>query len=419
MYQAREDQPENVVADWVGRKIGGYAIDSIIGQGGMATVFRAYQPQLDRWVAIKILQVKDADNELFLASFRREAKAIAALRHPNILTVYDYGEEEGTAYIVMEYIAGGTLEDMASQAPIPWSDAADLIIPVGHALTYAHSQGIVHCDVKPSNVLLAREDWPLLADFGLLRLRDQEMGKPGMMSGTPTYASPEQIMGQEVGQRSDVYSLALILYQLLTGQLPFEDVSLSSTMLQRLLEYPTPPSTYRPELDPRLEEILLKALSREPEKRFQSMEAMVSALTELPEGQRVHVAEPEPAVLDRPSSTKALSEHPITQGPHLVVTGTGTVLSLPQRKEVILGRVGPQSKHQPDVDLGPHGGIQAGVSRQHARLRYAAEGWLLEDLESTNGTSLNMAPVEPGKLYRIRSGDVIRCGRLMLVFFEK
>lgn len=419
MYQAKEDQPESAVADWVGRKIGGYAIDSMIGRGGMATVFRAYQPQLDRWVAIKILQVKDADNELFLSSFRREAKAIAALRHPNILTVYDYGEEEGTAYIVMEYIAGGTLEDVASKAPIPWSDAADLIIPVGHALTYAHSQGIVHCDVKPSNILLARPDWPLLADFGLLRLRDQEMGKPGMMSGTPTYASPEQIMGQHVGRRSDVYSLALVLYQLLTGQLPFEDVSLGSPMLQRLLEYPTPPSTYEPGIDSRLEQILMRALTRETDKRFQSMEGMVAALSELPEGQRVRVAEPEPAVLDRPSSTKALSEHPITQGPHLVVTGTGTVLSLPQRKEVILGRAGPQNEQQPDVDLGPHGGIQAGVSRQHARLRYAAEGWLLEDLGSTNGTSLNMAPVEPEKLYRVRSGDVIRCGRLMLVFFEK
>jgi len=279
MYQAREDQPENAVADWVGRKIGGYVIDSIIGRGGMATVFRAHQPQLDRWVAIKILQVKDADNELFLSSFRREAKAIAALRHPNILTVYDYGEEEGTAYIVMEYIAGGTMEDVAGEAPISWSEAADLVIPVGHALTYAHSQGIVHCDVKPSNILLARPDWPLLADFGLLRLRDQELGKPGMMSGTPTYASPEQIMGQQVGRRSDVYSLALVLYQLLTGQLPFEDVSLGSPMLQRLLEYPTPPSTYRPEIDSRLEEILLKALSRETEKRFQSMEALVTALS--------------------------------------------------------------------------------------------------------------------------------------------
>jgi serine/threonine protein kinase len=241
---------------------------------------------------------------------------------------------------------------------------------------------------------------------------------PGSMSGTPTYASPEQIIGERIGQSSDVYSLGLILYELIAGRLPFSSNSSQSILLQRLLEEPLLLSEANPEVNLELEKIVMHMLARDPVVRYPNMDQVIAALSNLPDT-KVKVMELPPTELDRPSSTKALSDHPIIHGPHLVVTGTGTVLSLPKQREVILGRTVPHTNTRPDVDLGPFGAAQAGVSRQHARLRYAAEGWLLEDLDSTNGTSLNTTTVKPGKLYRIHSGDVIRCGRLMLVFFER
>ncbi|RLC77101.1 MAG: hypothetical protein DRI81_09080 [Chloroflexi bacterium] len=232
------------MSNWIGQTIGSYQIAEEIGQGGMATVYRAYQHQLERWVAIKIMQATEASGKSFLTRFRREAKAIAALRHPNILTIYDYGEEQGIAYFVIEYVAGGTLKDHLTGQPKAWPDAATLILPVGRALAYAHSQGVVHRDVKPANILLARPDWPLLADFGLIKLVGRKRGitQPGVSIGTPAYFSPEQAAGDDIDHRTDIYGLAIVLYELLTGRLPFEASSPIEMMLRRLREDPIPPS---------------------------------------------------------------------------------------------------------------------------------------------------------------------------------
>lgn len=418
MIDSRRQQG-NESGEWTGRKIGGYHFEAVIGHGGMSTVYRAYQEQLERWVAVKVLRRLEPEDRSFLLSFRREARAIAALRHPNILAVYDYGEEEGRAYIVVEHVAGGTLQALIDGQPRPWSEVAGFILPVAYALAHAHSQGIIHCDVKPSNVLLSGRDWPLLADFGLLRLQDQEAAKPGTLSGTPTYASPEQIVGETLTASSDIYSLGLILYQLITGRLPFTKIASGSMILQRLLEYPVPPSVSTPDISPDLERIILKSLARTPAERYQSMDNLISELVQLPRNGPIYPPQAQPDRPERASSTQWLSEHPPAKGPHLVITGTGTILSLPASEEVLLGRSSAYDDEPADVDLGPHGAMQAGVSRHHARLRYAAEGWLLEDLNSTNGTSLNGTPVEPGELYRLHAGDVIHCGRLMLVFFDK
>jgi serine/threonine protein kinase len=319
----------------------------------------------------------------------------------------------------MEHVPGGTMETLIGEEARPWDEVAGLIIPVARALAYAHSKGIIHCDVKPSNILLSRPDWPLLADFGLLRLQDQQTAKPGSLTGTPTYASPEQIMGENLTGASDVYSLGLVLYQLVTGHMPFGDFSSNSAMLQRLLEHPVPPSVHVPTVRSELEHIVLRALARKPADRFESMGELISALEQLPGSSESGSLTQKPPLLDKYSSTQALSEPPPAQGPHLVITGTGTILSLPAREKVVLGRVTLHDDDPPDVDLGPHGALQAGVSRRHACLHYAAEGWLLEDLGSTNGTSLNNMRVKRGQVHRIRSGDIIHCGRLMLVFFDQ
>lgn len=406
--------------NWSEKTIGGYQLAEQIGQGGMAAVYRAYQSQLERWVAIKILQTTEAGGEEFLARFRREARAIAALRHPNILTIYDYGEEEGIAYIVMEYVSGGTLKAALTGQPLEWPDAATLVIPVGHALAYAHSQGIVHRDVKPANVLLARPDWPLLADFGLVKLIGHQRGitRPGTSIGTPDYLSPEQAAGEDIDHRSDIYGLGTMLYELLTGRLPFQAKSPIDRMLRRLYEPPPPPRQLNPRITPQLQAVLLRALARDPATRYPTMESFVDDLSRLPGATGRAVLSPAQTA-DAARTTARLGATSPAAGPRLVVTGTGAVLMLPSQEEVLIGRTDPHRTSQPEVDLGPHGGAQAGVSRRHARLLRRPEGWLLEDLHSTNGTLLNNAPVPPGQPARVRSGDIIRCSQLVLVFYEE
>ncbi len=404
--------------DWVGRSIGGYQIEAVIGTGGMASVYRAFQPQLERWVAIKVLTSTETGNTAFLRRFQREAKAIAALRHPNILTIHDYGEEEGLGYIVMEYVSGGTLKDLLNGQPMTWEEVATLILPVARAIAYAHSRRIVHCDLKPANILLYRQDWPLLADFGLFQMRGTpDKGASGLVTGTPAYVSPEQLTGEKIGRKSDIYSLGVILYELLTGRLPFRATSASSMMLQRLLEAPPSMSLFNDRIDPDLEMAILKALAREPNNRYSDMDEMVNALTEL--AQDIVIPTIPPPEMGKVGNTTSLKDHPNMKGPHLIVTGTETVLPLPIQREVTLGRNDPRATRQPEIDLGPHGGSEAGVSRFHARLKHTAMGWLLEDLNSTNGTSLNMSTVKAGEQHILQNGDVIRCGRLMVVFYEQ
>jgi serine/threonine protein kinase len=191
----------------IGTTIGSYNLVEEIGRGGMAIVYKAYQPKLDRWVAVKVLDPAYTNNNFeTLARFRKEAKAIAGVRHPNILTIHDYGEEDGLEYIVTEYVEGGTLKDQLTGTPFDWKRAVALVIGVGQALATAHSHGIIHRDVKPANVLLPRENWPLLADFGLAKIKEdrQALTEPGTTLGTPTYTSPEQALGEPIDQRADI-----------------------------------------------------------------------------------------------------------------------------------------------------------------------------------------------------------------------
>ena len=404
--------------DWVGRTIGGYNIEAIIGSGGMATVYRAFQPQLERWVAIKVLTSTRSGNTAFLRRFQREAKAIAALRHPNILTIHDYGEEDGKGYIVMEYVSGGTLKDLLNGQPMTWKETAMRILPVARAVAYAHSRRILHCDLKPANILLYRQDWPLLADFGLFQMRGSpEVDEGGIVTGTPAYVSPEQLTNERVSRQSDIYSLGVILFELLTGSLPFRATSTSSMMLQRLLEAPPSMRLFNDKIAPDLEDAVLRALAREPDRRYSDMDAMVKALSNL--AQDFEIPTIPPPEMGKVGSTTALKDHPSANGPHLIVTGTETILALPLQREVTLGRNDPRASRQPVIDLGPHGGSEAGVSRFHCRLRHTAMGWLLEDLNSTNGTSLNMSTIKAGEQHSLNTGDIIRCGRLMLVFYEQ
>ncbi len=220
-----------------GHVLGQYRLVERLGRGGMATVYKAYQPSLDRYVAVKVLSPFLAQNSDFVARFQREAQAIARLNHPNILPVHDYGQEGELIYIVMRYVEGGTLQDMLGR-PLGLDTAVEIIAQMGGALDYAHQRGIVHRDVKPSNILMADRNWALLGDFGLARMvgASVRITQTGVGMGTPAYIAPEQAQGIGVDARSDIYSLGIVLFEMLTGQVPFEGDSSLVVLLKHLKE---------------------------------------------------------------------------------------------------------------------------------------------------------------------------------------
>lgn len=196
-----------------GSRLGRYQVVEQIGRGGMASVFRAYDPDLNRHVAVKVLPSFEGEDPSFVARFRQEAQAIAILNHPNIVQVYDVGEDKGFAYIVMEHVTGGTLTQVLTR-PLTLKEVLEWTSPLAEALEYAHSQGVIHRDIKPANVLVDVNGDPKLSDFGLARLLEgsASLTAKDTLLGTPEYISPEQVMGLPADQKSDVYSLGVVVY---------------------------------------------------------------------------------------------------------------------------------------------------------------------------------------------------------------
>jgi tRNA A-37 threonylcarbamoyl transferase component Bud32 len=260
-------------------RLGPYVLGEAIGRGGAATVYRAHQPSLGRDVAIKVLR-HDADPQ-FARRFAREARAIAALQHPNILPVYDFGEHDGLQYLVMRYVPGGrTLREALADGPLDLSAALHLMARLLDALAYAHAQGVVHRDIKPGNVLLPSPDWPLLADFGIARLGGdtQQLTLAGQAIGTPDYMSPEQATGRPTDARSDIYSAGVMLYEMLTGRAPFRGEGALAVVAQHVNQPPPPPRLFAPQLPAAVEAALLRALAKDPAERYQSAREMAEAL---------------------------------------------------------------------------------------------------------------------------------------------
>jgi len=263
----------------IDKTLGQYRIVEKLGSGGMADVYKAFQPSLGRYVAVKILPAVLCRDETFRARFDREAKAVAQLRHPNILTVFAYGEQESIIYIVMEYARGGTLKDRM-QEPLSLADTVDVVTKVGSALAYAHRRGVIHRDVKPSNILLTEEDWPLLADFGLAKMVEgsTELTASGVSVGTPEYMSPEQGQGLPVDHRTDIYSLGVVLYEMVTGQTPFKADTPMAVIIKHMTETLPSPRLLRPDLPVSIERIIVRAMAKAPEERYQSADEMAAAL---------------------------------------------------------------------------------------------------------------------------------------------
>jgi len=263
----------------VGQTLGGYHLVEKLGQGGMATVYKAYESTLDRYVAVKVLPPFFAGDANFAQRFKREAKAVAHLSHPNIIPIYNFGEEKGITYIAMQLMQGGTLKHPRGEV-YPAEEALRKLLPVLHALGYAHQRGIVHRDIKPSNILLTEDNWPVIADFGLVQMAEASarLTGSGVGLGTPAYMSPEQGQGGRVDQRSDIYSLGIVLYEMVTGDVPFHADTPMAVLLKHISEPMPQAHKANPNIPREVEAIILKATAKEPEKRFQSAEEMASAM---------------------------------------------------------------------------------------------------------------------------------------------
>ncbi|MDQ2910442.1 MAG: Stk1 family PASTA domain-containing Ser/Thr kinase [Actinomycetota bacterium] len=275
---------------------GRYRIIRKLGAGGMADVYLAEDQELGRRVAIKILNDRHAADDSFIERFRREAKNAAGLSHPNIVSIYDRGEAEGTYYIAMEYLDGRSLKELiVGRGPAPIKVAIDYARQILAALAAAHKQGIVHRDIKPHNVLIGPEGRLKVTDFGIARSGASQMTEVGSIIGTAQYLSPEQARGAPVDQTSDLYSVGVVLYEMLTGQVPFTGDTPLEIAMKHLSEVPRPPSELRPEVPHDLDSVVLRALAKEPSERYQSAEEMDADLARVAEGLPVDPATEEAA----------------------------------------------------------------------------------------------------------------------------
>jgi serine/threonine protein kinase len=291
MYCASQNRNDNTVSSVIGKSIGNYQIQRLIGEGGMGRVYLAEHPGIGRQAAVKVLPPADVGDPQIVSRFINEARAANAIRHPNIVDIYDSGVlEGGTPYIIMEYLDGETLTQALAHGPLPLPDVFDWACQVAEALAAAHAHDVVHRDLKPDNLFLIPDPRRLgkkqvkVLDFGIAKLQHRTIQqvhktRTGALLGTPLYMSPEQCMSlKDINARTDIYSLGVILYEMVTGKRPFDSEGVYAIISMHINETPIPPKTYRPDLPDEFETIILQALAKTPVKRQESMAVLLSQL---------------------------------------------------------------------------------------------------------------------------------------------
>jgi serine/threonine protein kinase len=337
------------VTSHTGVSFGRYHVLEQLGEGGMAVVYKAFDTRLESNVAVKVIRIERITPDMLsraLKRFEHEAKALARLTHPNIVKVIDFGESNDRPYLVMPLLAGGNLKQMLQSGSIPWRRALNLLIPVARALGYAHRQGVIHRDVKPSNILITESGEPMLTDFGVAKIIEEgatiDLTGTAAALGTPEYMAPEQTTSRTVDERADVYSLGIVLYEMVTGRKPFTaDTPLAVLIMQAKDPLPRP-TRFVPNLPESVERILLKALAKDPADRYSSMEEMASAMEacgrgEAPEAPEIRLRKSAPA--PTPSPEHAKTESAVSP----------ESISLPHTGKIIIP--GPRRKDLPWIGL--------------------------------------------------------------------
>jgi serine/threonine protein kinase len=266
--------------DLTGKQFGSYQIIAPLGAGGMAAVYKAYQPAMERHVALKVLPRHMSSSEEFVNRFRREARLLAQLQHPHILPVFDYGESEGYPYIVMPFILSGTLADILRNQRLSFSEVRRIMTQIGDALSYAHARGMIHRDIKPSNILIDERGNCLLTDFGLARMAEaaEKLTSSGSILGTPAYLSPEQATGFSLNHRSDLYSLGVVLYEMVTGHVPYTAETPYAVVYKHVHDPLPSARKSNPKLSEALELVIRKSLSKNPDDRYQTADEFTRAI---------------------------------------------------------------------------------------------------------------------------------------------
>jgi serine/threonine protein kinase len=427
-----------MAANLIGQTIGNYHIESLLGAGGMGEVYRARHLHLDRAAALKIMHASMAIDPGFQARFRQEARAIASLQHPHIVEIYDFGEQDGSFYLVMELLDDGTLRSLLrrrAETGTGWSLALalQLVAQAAEALHYAHTRGIVHRDVKPDNMLLIRDPQQptmytlKISDFGLAHLAEGSIiTATGVTMGTPAYISPEQCQGTEIDARSDLYSLGVVLYEAVTGYLPFTIKTMSEAVYKHVYAPPPPPRQVCPELPEALEILILKCLAKKPEERFASGAELAAALRALP------------SYAGDQTTCSPLTTSPLLTGvaesPALI-----TVQSVPQESPPPVIESLPGRSSTPRIQvLDGHGnslraldltgdGLTIGrlpdntlvlegesISRHHVRVDWDGSQVRVTDLGSSNGTLLENQRITPNRPQTWNEREVLRIGPFWL-----
>lgn len=310
----------SLIGQTIGRK---YQLEDLLGTGGMAQVYRAVQMPLERKVAVKVLHPHLSQQTSFTERFLREARAIASLQHPNIVQIYDFESLDGNCYMAMEFLNGRSLEEQLkglpapgdAPQPLPLNEALKIVIEVARALEFAHKQGIVHRDIKPANIMRTQEGRIVLTDFGIATLlHETRMTVEGTTTGTPSYMSPEQALGERGDERSDIYSLGAVLYQLVTGRLPFEGDTMYGLIMQHINDPPPPASRINPDVPQEVEQIICKSMEKEPANRYRTAGELAADLEAVLRGEQVEVDLSTRPLLDISQAMASLTKSRIKVG---------------------------------------------------------------------------------------------------------
>ncbi len=278
----------------IGKRFGNYEITELVGRGGMASVYRAFQLSMNRTVALKVLPKQFLNDDNYMQRFNREVQIVSQLEHRSIVPVHDYGEEDQQPYIVMRYMSGGSLDDMLKTGPLTAEQMVDILAQIGPALDYAHSKNVLHRDLKPSNVLLDDNGGAFLTDFGIARILGETSGTittQGVV-GTPAYMSPEQAQGQPLDNRSDLYSLGIMMFELMTGRRPFDADTPYGVAVQQVTTAPPSPRSFNEMISPAFEQVILRLLNKNREDRYPDAATLLSAAQSAVKQPNLHDTQP-------------------------------------------------------------------------------------------------------------------------------